>query len=85
MPSEERFLYPEGKFLKGTKVCIANRAFLEHFATTWKYHHKLQPEQLAYADTDTKVKEVAFYHGGDAIYTLEGTPGLWLEQCLRPA
>jgi hypothetical protein len=25
----------------------------------WEYHHKLQPEQLAYAGTQTAVKEVA--------------------------
>jgi hypothetical protein len=26
--------------------------------------------------------EVGFYHGGDVLYTLDGIPGLWHEQCL---
>jgi hypothetical protein len=68
----------------GTEVRIADRGFLDDFVVSWKYHHKLQPEQLAYANCVVKVKAVGFYHGGDPIYTLEGTPGLWLEQCLRP-
>jgi hypothetical protein len=72
-------------FPAGTKVRIADQAFLKDFAATWKYHHKLQPEQLAYAERVAKVKGVAFYHGGDPIYTLEGIPGVWLEQCLRVA
>jgi hypothetical protein len=72
-------------FPAGTEVQIAGQAFLEDFKATWKYHHKLQPEQLAYAGRVARVKEVAFYHGGDPIYTLEGIPGLWLEQCLQPA
>ena len=49
---------------------------------TWRYHHKLRPEQLEYADKVTTVADVGFYHGGDAVYTLEGIPGLWLDQCL---
>jgi hypothetical protein len=31
------------------------------------------------------VEEVSFYHGGDALYVLEGLPGLWHEQCLESA
>ena len=49
---------------------------------SWRYHHKLQPEQLAYAERGTTVEEVGFYHGGDPVYKLAGIPGLWLEQCL---
>jgi hypothetical protein len=45
-------------FPAGTEVRIADQAFLEEFAATWKYHHKLQPEQLAYADRAAKVKKV---------------------------
>jgi len=71
-------------FPVGTEVRIEDHAFLEDFMATWKYHHKLQPEQLAYAHRVVRVKEVAFYHGGDPIYTLEGIQGLWLEQCLQP-
>lgn len=37
-------------FPVGTEVRIAGQAFLDDFAVSWKYHHKLQPEQLAYAD-----------------------------------
>lgn len=71
-------------FPVGTEVLIANQGFLEDFVASWKYHHKLQPEQLAYANRVAKVKEVAFYHAGDPMYTLESIPGLWLEQCLNP-
>ena len=72
-------------FPVGTKVRIADVACLEDFRAKWKYHHKLQPEQLAYANRATTVKGVAFYHGGDPSYTLEGASGWWLEECLRPA
>ena len=72
-------------FPKGTKVRVADRTFLELFMKEWKYHHKLTSEQLAHADRGTKVKRVAFYHGGDPVYTLEGVPGVWLEPCLRAA
>jgi hypothetical protein len=70
-------------FPKGSKIRVADRAFLELFTQEWKYHHKLKPEQLAYADREAKVKGVGFYHGGDPVYALEDIPGLWLEQCLR--
>lgn len=72
-------------FPTGTDVRVADRAFLENFKETWKYHHKLENEQLAYADQLATVEQVGFYHGGDPIYKLAGIPGLWLEQCLRPA
>ena len=71
-------------FPVGTAVRIADTVFLTDFAATWKYHHKLQPEQLPYAGRAAKVEAVAFYHGGDPIYKLASIPGLWLEQCLRP-
>jgi hypothetical protein len=71
-------------FPTDTEVRIADRAFLEDFMATWKYHHKLQPAQLAYANKEATVKGVAFYHGGDPVYTLTDIPGLWLEPCLRP-
>src|SRR5258708_3328987 len=47
-------------FPAGTGVRIADREFLQLFQLGWKYHHKLQPEQLAYADRIAKVKGVAF-------------------------
>jgi hypothetical protein len=79
----EPTLYKEA-FPAGTEVRVADRAFLDDFLATWKYHHKLRSEQLAYADRVTKVEGVSFYHGGDPVYKLAGIPGLWLEQCLRP-
>lgn len=84
MEIKEPIPYKEA-FPKGTKVRVADRAFLERFMAEWKYHHKLQPEQLSYADRDTRVESVGFYHGGDPIYKLGGFPGTWLEQCLQLA
>jgi hypothetical protein len=72
-------------FPKGSTVRVADRASLDEFKREWKYHHKLLPEQLEYADRVTTVEDVGFYHGGDPLYKLEGVPGLWHEQCLRPA
>jgi len=71
-------------FPEGSRVQIADRTFLENFLATWKYHHRLEPAQLDYADRDAVVKGVAFYHGGDQLYTLGGIPGIWHEACLRP-
>jgi len=71
-------------FPAGTRVRIAQRQLLEEFKRTWKYHHKLRNEQLDWAGQMAIVKGVAFYHGGDPIYTLSGVPGLWHEQCLGP-
>lgn len=84
MSTSEPVPYKEA-FPVGTKVRVADRAFLEEFSQAWRYHHKLQPEQLSYADRVTVVEKVGFYHGGDPVYTLADIPGLWLEQCLRQA
>ena len=70
------------EFPKGSTVKIASRVFLENFLTTWKYHNKLEPNQLEYAGQVAKVESVGFYHGGDELYKLEGVPGIWHEQCL---
>jgi hypothetical protein len=72
-------------FPEGTRVRVADEVSLRQFQETWQYHHKLQPEQLGYADRLTHVKRVGFYHSGDAVYELVDVPGLWLEQCLRKA
>jgi hypothetical protein len=69
----------------GSRAKVADRDVLEAFKLEWKYHHKLVPEQLECAGRVATVKGVAFYHGGDPVYKLEGIPGLWHEQCLRPA
>ncbi len=70
-------------FPKGTAVRIISKAALETFARDWKYHHKLQPEQMKYAGTISTVKGVSFYHGGDQLYVLENVPGIWNEPCLE--
>jgi hypothetical protein len=67
----------------GSTVRVADRASLEGFMLSWRYHHKLQPDQLMYAGQLTMVENVGFYHGGDPVYELAGIPGLWLEQCLE--
>lgn len=57
----------------------------EAFSEGCKYHHKLLPEQMAYANREATVKGVVFYHGSDPVYVLDCIPGLWLEPCLRAA
>jgi hypothetical protein len=84
MSMSEPIPYKEA-FPVGSKVRIADKTFLERFMAEWQYHHRLQPGQITYADRETIVTEVAFYHGGDPVYQLEGIPGTWLEQCLRSA
>jgi hypothetical protein len=69
-------------FPKGTLVRIPDLPALERFRAEWKYHHPLTLEQLEYAGRKAKVIDIGYYHGGDVIYTLEGIPGLWNEQCL---
>jgi hypothetical protein len=69
------------EFEVGSEVKIADRAFLE----AGQYHNELEPEQLAYAGKIAKVKAVDFFTGGDEIYTLQGIPGVWHEECLSAA
>ena len=73
----------QAEFETGTEVRIADRAFLEQFLEAGQYHHELEAEQLDFADRVAKVGKVEFFHGGDEIYTLEGIPGVWHEECLR--
>jgi len=65
-------------------VKIASRPALEQFLRDWKYHNKLQSEQLNYADHLAEVESVGFYHGGDELYKLKGIPGIWHRQYLLP-
>jgi len=76
------YVYVE-KFKIGASVRVAEKPFLEDFRTRWKWHHPLQEEQVGCAGAVSKVKTVGFYHGGDVIYTLEGLPGIWHEECLN--
>jgi hypothetical protein len=72
-------------FPEGAMVRIADRAFVENFLATWKYHHRLQAEQLAYANREPAVEKIGYDHGGDQLYNLVGIPGIWHERCLRAA
>jgi hypothetical protein len=72
-------------FPVGSKVRVISKSALEAFAHDWKYHHKLQPDQIKYAGHTAIVKEVSFYHGADQLYILEGIPGIWNEPCLETA
>jgi hypothetical protein len=73
------------EFEVGSEVRIADKDFLESFLEAGQYHNELEPEQLEFAGRTAKVKEVSFFHGGDEIYTLEGIPGVWHEECLSAA
>ena len=66
----------------GSRVVIASRDELSAFHSAWKYHHKLTPDQLAYAGRRVEVQAVSFYHGGDVLYELKDVPGVWHEECL---
>jgi hypothetical protein len=69
-------------FPVGTKVRVADKAFLEEFKKTWRYHHPLDADQLNHAGATAEVEKVGYYHGGDELYWLKGLPGVWHEQCL---
>jgi hypothetical protein len=72
----------QAEHAKGSRVKIASRPVLEQFLRDWKYHDKLQAEQLNYADHLAEVESIGFYHGGDELYKLKGIPGVWHRQCL---
>lgn len=42
------------EFPKGSTVQIVDRVRLENFLKTWKFHHKLEPDQLNYANNKSK-------------------------------
>ena len=73
------------EFEVGAEVRVADRDFLEQVLEAGQYHNELEPEQLAFAGAVARVKSVEFFHGGDEIYTLEGIPGVWHEECLSAA
>ena len=74
----------KAEFEVGAEVRIADRPFLAGFLEAGQYHNELEPEQLEFAGRTAKVSNVSFFHGGDEIYTLEGIPGVWHEECLSP-
>ena len=67
-----------------SKVRIVDRERLEQFARTWKNHHPLMPEQMAFAGREVDVGAVSAYHGGDLLYVFGGIPGFWHEELLEP-
>jgi hypothetical protein len=69
-------------FPVGTRVGIANRAFLEEFIKTWQYHHPLQSNQLDHAGAIAEVEKLGYYHGSDELYWLRGRC-LWWAASLR--
>jgi hypothetical protein len=73
----------KAEFEIGTSVQVADREFLENFLREWKFHNKLQPEQLSYHEQIAIVEKAYVYHGGDELYKLIGIPGIWHEQCLK--
>ena len=73
------------QFPVGTRVRVKSRQYLEGFRRDWKYHHPISTEQIEAAGATDAVKGVAFYHGGDVLYTLSATPGTWHEVCLEAA
>jgi hypothetical protein len=68
-----------------SKVRVISSEALEIFAKNWKYHHKLQDEQMKFAGASAFVEEVSFYRGGGQLYKLENLPGIWNEPCLESA
>ena len=70
------------EFEVGSQVRMADRAFLESFLEAGQYHNELEPEQLDLRGSRRQGEGVEFFHGGDEIYTLEGIPGVWHEECL---
>jgi hypothetical protein len=70
-------------FPAGTLVQVVSRPQLEEFMRTWRFHHPLTEDQLAYAGLLGTIADVGFYHGGDELYHLEGISGIWHEACLK--
>jgi hypothetical protein len=77
-----KMLYQE-KFPVGSNVRIKDRPLLEEFHRTWKYHHPLSTEQIAYGGHSDFIVRVSFYHGGDVLYNLKTAPGIWHEALLE--
>ena len=70
------------RFPIGTRVRVAGRGALERFQAEWCLHTLLTEPQLAHGGEVAEVRDVGFYRGADAVYRLDGLPGLWHEACL---
>lgn len=73
------------EFPVGSLVQIVPSPSLEAFRASWRFHNPLEAAQMAFGGATVRVKEVAFYHGGDVLYMLDGAPGIWHETCLQKA
>ena len=71
-------------FSVGEKVCVASLVKLIQFQRDWQFHHAITEAQLPYANRETTVLHISFYHMGTALYELEGIPFHWHEPCLMP-
>jgi hypothetical protein len=71
------------EYSEGETVRIVSLDKLENFIKAWKFHNKLQPDQLGYAGRLARVESIGFYHGGDELYRLKELPGIWHEICLE--
>jgi hypothetical protein len=66
----------------GEYVGIADIDTLLAFQRSWKWHHPLSDDQLAFAGKQHHITGVSYYHGGTPLYEIAGTPGFWHETCL---
>lgn len=73
------------QFPKGSVVRVKDSGVLESFKKNWRYHNPLTDAQLKFAKKEGRVASVSFYHGGDVLYSIDGIPGIWHEQCLESA
>jgi len=73
----------QAEFPVGSKVRVLAANGLLSFKDTWRLHNPLQNEQLPFAGKEGIIKSVGFYFGGDELYTIDGFPGVWHEQCLE--
>ena len=73
------------RFPPGSLVRIRDVDQLREFQASWKWHHPLEDDRIQFAGREVRVTSVGFYHGGDALYTLDRVPGTWHEACLESA
>jgi hypothetical protein len=73
------------RFPPGVQVRVVDEPTLSRFKAEWHWNYPLQEQQLRFAGLRTKVAKVGYYHGGDALYTLDDTGDyVWHEACLQP-
>jgi hypothetical protein len=70
------------KYPVRTVVRIPSSEKLIAFKLDWKYHNPISDEQIKTTNKIGRVKNVGFYHGGDAQYVIEDIEGIWHEELL---